>query len=598
MFKDAFDKNTILGMILIFTMVGGYFYLSKKRFEDQAKQQKIQEELKKSSAASTTVATVDSSAKSTSKLSTIAAADTAKPIKGENIILSNELISISVNTTGAKINDAILAKHTSHKNQSVELLNNEFTKFDYIMPIAGANVSTRNLGFSVVSKSADKLELVAANGLKVTYSLTPNSYLLKQVWTSPAIAKGAKAELKLETQMNCQEANLARERQFSSINYKRNEDEILTSLDKNKNETIEEPMAMNWISLSQQFFNVSIIPQNGFASGFLESKFTEGDTSYVKNYTVKSTIAPQDNQIAIDYYVGPSDYKILKKMDKSLELVVPLSQDFVLFRWMKIFNIYLIIPIFDFLSRFFSNYGIIILLMTIFIKIITAPLSYKTYKSGVAMKILKPQLDKLKVKFGDDQQKLSQEQMKLYGEFGVSPFGGCLPMLLQMPILFAMFNFFPSSIELRHQPFLWAHDLSTYDSILKLPFSFYDHVSLFALLTALTQVGMTMYSQRLQPSSPQADQMKMMTYFMPVIFLFMFNSFPAALTFYYFLQNVLSMIQQWFFTTFIIKEDAVRAEMELAKKTPKKQSGFQKKMADMMAQAEEQKKLQQNNNKK
>lgn len=239
--------------------------------------------------------------------------------------------------------------------------------------------------------------------------------------------------------------------------------------------------------------------------------------------------------------------------------------------------------------------------MTLFIKIITAPLSYKTYKSGVAMKILKPQLDKLKLKFGDDQQKLSQEQMKLYGEFGVSPFGGCLPMLLQMPILFAMFNFFPSSIELRHQPFLWAHDLSTFDNILNLPFNiplYGSHVSLFALLTALTQVGMTMYSQRLQPSSPQADQMKMMTYFMPVIFLFMFNSFPAALTFYYFLQNVLSMAQQWFFTTFIIKEENVRAEMELAKKTPKKQSGFQKKMAEMMAQAEEQKKLQQNNNKK
>lgn len=601
MFKDTFDKNTVLGMIMIVSMVGAYFYLSKKRFEDQAAQQKTELELKKTTTASSSIVSADSSSKIATTIANNIIEDTATPIKGENITLSNELISISVNTVGAKINNAFLSKHTTYKNQPVELLDDANTKFDYNMPIMGSTVSTKNLAFSVASKTADKLELTAANGLKVTYSLAPNSYVLKQVWTSPAITKEANAELKLETKMNKLEANQTRERQFSSINYKKNEDEILTSLDKNKNETREESAAMNWISLSQQFFNISIIPQNGFTKGIFKSEFNEPDTGYVKKYTIKSTLAPQDNQIAIDYYVGPSDYKILKKMDKQLELVVPLSQDFVIFRWMKIFNIYLIIPIFDFLSKFFSNYGIIILLMTLFIKIITAPLSYKTYKSGVAMKILKPQLDKLKLKFGDDQQKLSQEQMKLYGEFGVSPFGGCLPMLLQMPILFAMFNFFPSSIELRHQPFLWAHDLSTFDNILNLPFNiplYGSHVSLFALLTALTQVGMTMYSQRLQPSSPQADQMKMMTYFMPVIFLFMFNSFPAALTFYYFLQNVLSMAQQWFFTTFIIKEENVRAEMELAKKTPKKQSGFQKKMAEMMAQAEEQKKLQQNNNKK
>jgi YidC/Oxa1 family membrane protein insertase len=174
-------------------------------------------------------------------------------------------------------------------------------------------------------------------------------------------------------------------------------------------------------------------------------------------------------------------------------------------------------------------------------------------------------------------------------------------MLLQMPILFAMFSFFPSSIELRHESFLWATDLSTYDSFVKLPFNipFYGaHISLFAMLSALTQIGMSWYSQRLQPSSPQAEQMKMLMYIMPIMFLFMFNSFPAALTFYYFLQNVLGMLQQWFFTTFIIKEDKIRAEMELAKKTPKKQGAFQKKMAQMMEEAEKQKKMQQNPNKK
>jgi YidC/Oxa1 family membrane protein insertase len=217
------------------------------------------------------------------------------------------------------------------------------------------------------------------------------------------------------------------------------------------------------------------------------------------------------------------------------------------------------------------------------------------------MKVLKPELDKLKAKHGDDQQAFAQEQMKMFSEYGVSPLGGCMPMLLQMPILFAMFSFFPAAIELRHEPFLWATDLSTYDNVLTLPFTipFYgNHVSLFALLMTATQIATTVYTQRLQPSSPQADQMKMMSYIMPLIFLFMFNSFPAAITYYYLLQNVMSIFQQWFVTKFFIDENKIRAEIEEHKKKPKKQGMFQQKMQEMMAQAEEQKKMQQKNNKK
>jgi len=597
MFKDTFDKNTILGIILIITMVGGYFYLSKKRFEDQAKNKTLQKELKTDLPTSSKAATIIDTNKALSN--PIAISDSGKVLKGDNIELSNELITLNVNTVGAKMNNAVLKNHKTYLNQDVKLLNDKFSSMNLSIPTAAGFVNTANLAFQVVSKSNEKLELATSNGIKVSFVLQPNSYVVKQIWSGTNSPKGAQATMQLETQMNRQETNLSRERQFSSINYLKQNEEILSNLSTTKSETIDEKTtSMKWISCGQQFFNVSVIPQNGFSGAILSSQYNEEDTGYVKKYNIKATLNSQENNLTLDYFIGPSEYKLLKKEGKSLELIVPLSQNFILFRWMKIFNIYLIIPIFDFLSKFFSNYGIIILLMTLFIKIITAPLSYKTYKSGVAMKILKPQLDLLKKKYGDDQQKYSQEQMKIFNEVGVSPFGGCLPMLLQMPILFAMFNFFPSSIELRHQPFLWAHDLSTYDNILNLPFSFYNHISLFALLTALTQIGMTIYSQRLQPSSPQADQMKMMTYMMPVIFLFMFNSFPAALTYYYFLQNILSMIQQWFFTTFIIKEDKVRAEMELAKKEPKKQGGLQKKMAELMEQAEQQKKMQQNQNKK
>ncbi len=601
MFKN-FDKNTIIGALLIMTMVMFYFNYSKNQMEKKVESEKLQKALRAkdivSQAKVSKVNALESANGIKNDSSQFATASLSIP--GQDLILSNELISLKVNTKGAKIHSAQLKKHTSYEEKLVELLSDKKTDFDFTFSLPQGIMSSKTIAFQVINQSKESIELSSSQGLRVIYTLAPNSYKLSQKWILPS-GKENKVSVNFSTQMNRQEVNLSRERQLSTLKYMPQNDDVLKSLSTSSNETLDMTAPLQWISFGQQFFHTTIIPSQPFQKSILDVKFQETDESYVKNYTVKSEMIPTSDTAAFDYFIGPIDYKLLKKEGKELEQLVPLSQDILIFRWMKIFNIYLIIPVFNFLSQFVSNYGIIILLLTIFIKVITAPLSYKTYKSGVAMKILKPELDKLKAKFGDDQTKLSQEQMKLYGEFGVSPFGGCLPMLLQMPILFAMFSFFPSSIELRHESFLWATDLSTYDSFVKLPFNipFYGaHISLFAMLSALTQIGMSWYSQRLQPSSPQAEQMKMLMYIMPVMFLFMFNSFPAALTFYYFLQNVLGMLQQWFFTTFIIKEDKIRAEMELAKKTPKKQGAFQKKMAQMMEEAEKQKKMQQNPNKK
>jgi len=601
MFKN-FDKNTIIGALLIMTMVMFYFNYSKNQMEKKVESEKLQKALRaKDTVSQATVSTVNALESANGiKYDSSQFATASISIPGQDLILSNELISLKVNTKGAKIHSAQLKKHTSYEEKLVELLSDKKTDFDFTFSLPQGIMSSKTIAFQVINQSKESIELSSSQGLRVIYTLAPNSYKLSQKWILPS-GKENKVSVNFSTQMNRQEVNLSRERQLSTLKYMPQNDDVLKSLSTSSNETLDMTAPLQWISFGQQFFHTTIIPSQPFQKSILDVKFQETDESYVKNYTVKSEMIPTSDTAAFDYFIGPIDYKLLKKEGKELEQLVPLSQDILIFRWMKIFNIYLIIPVFNFLSQFVSNYGIIILLLTIFIKVITAPLSYKTYKSGVAMKILKPELDKLKAKFGDDQTKLSQEQMKLYGEFGVSPFGGCLPMLLQMPILFAMFSFFPSSIELRHESFLWATDLSTYDSFVKLPFNipFYGaHISLFAMLSALTQIGMSWYSQRLQPSSPQAEQMKMLMYIMPIMFLFMFNSFPAALTFYYFLQNVLGMLQQWFFTTFIIKEDKIRAEMELAKKTPKKQGAFQKKMAQMMEEAEKQKKMQQNPNKK
>lgn len=589
--KDFFDKNTILGIFLIILLISGYTYYSKVKYEKAAEQAAIEKKFERNTSKNEVISpdkpiSIDS-------VKSLTLSDTN--IKGEILSIENDLIQCQISTKGAQIIGAKLKKHLSYTNSAVQILNANKTNTS----INFASNSSSNILFFVKEQSAERLVLESSNGIQVQISLSPNSYRVSQVWYGD-ILKNQNIRYSIEAEMARAENNLQRERMYSTAYFlPRGEGDAIV-MDKAKNESKEESRPIRWVSLTQQFFNYSIIPESDFKNGKIKTEYKEEDTAYVKKYTFLADVTASDS-LKINYFIGPSDYKILKTLGNDLDQIVPLSQDFILFKWMKIFNIYLIIPIFDFLSKFISNYGIIILLLTLVIKLITAPFQYKQYKSGVAMRILKPELEKLKAKYGDDQQKYATEQMKIFNEVGVNPLGGCLPMIMQMPILFAMFAFFPAAIELRHQEFLWASDLSTYDSVLTLPFKilgYGSHVSLFALLSALTQIATTVYAQRLQPSSPQADQMKMMTYIMPVVFLFMFNTFPAALTYYYLLQNVLGVIQQWVFTTFIIKEDKVRAEMELAKKTPKKQGAFQQKMQDLMAQAEEQKKLQQKNNRK
>jgi YidC/Oxa1 family membrane protein insertase len=593
MFKNI-DKNTVLGIFLIVLMVGLYTWNLSKKAKTMASQAPIS--LDSSAAVKDTLSSIQPIVPS-SKDTTVAVADSTP---NQQFILENDLIKIEFSSHGGDINNIVLKKYTTYENKPVHLLDKNKTKWNYNFPTQTGNVSTSKESFSIVSNTNGVLTLTSNSGILLTYTLPNNSYKLSQKWDVPGYIKDKKTTLSIQTEMDRQEANLTRERQYSTIMYLQDGDSYVEKLNLNKNDALTTEKSFKYLTFAQQFFNVSILPNRSFERGSLKSFYMENEINYVKKYSAELTLLPQDS-LSFEYFLGPSSYKLLKAENNDLHKIIPLSQDIVIFRWMKIFNEFFIIPIFDFLSQFFSNYGVIIFFLTLIVKLLLTPLSFKTFRSGVAMKVLKPELDKLKAKHGDDQQAFAQEQMKIFNEYGVSPLGGCMPMLLQMPILFAMFSFFPAAIELRHEPFLWATDLSTYDNIFTLPFTipFYgNHVSLFALLMTATQIATTVYTQRLQPSSPQADQMKMMSYIMPLIFLFMFNSFPAAITYYYLLQNVMSIFQQWFVTKFFIDENKIRAEIEEHKKKPKKQGMFQKKMQEMMAQAEEQKKMQQKNNKK
>jgi YidC/Oxa1 family membrane protein insertase len=375
------------------------------------------------------------------------------------------------------------------------------------------------------------------------------------------------------------------EMNYTTILLRHYQDEVERFNPRSKKDVMEKdiPTRVQWIASKQQFFSSVLIAEEYFSNAYLISTKLDESNRFLKTFSANIGIPYEqkpEHSVQMAFYFGPNHFTTLKKYGNELEEIVNLGG--LLSRWI---SRYLIIPIFNFLNRFIRNYGLIILLLTIIIKIILLPLTFRSYMSMAKMKILKPEIDKINEKIPKEKaMERQQATMALYKKAGVSPMGGCLPMLLQMPILIAMFRFFPSSIELRQQKFLWAHDLSTYDSILDLPFNipmYGDHVSLFTLLmTASTLLTMRLSSQT-TASSQQMPGMKGMMYIMPIMFMFILNNFSAALTYYYFLANILTFGQNYLFKQFVDEESLHRKMMENKKKAPNKKSGFQKRLEDM-----------------
>ncbi len=375
------------------------------------------------------------------------------------------------------------------------------------------------------------------------------------------------------------------EDRYTNITYKFFEDEV-DNLDQNKSDEENLTTKVKWIGFKQLFFSSTLIADNSFANAQVQQeKFEyENNPNYLGHF--KADIAlpysgKTKENIGMQFFFGPNHYQTLKQYNIDLERQVYLG--YVVIRQV---NQYLIIPVFNFLRRFIDNFGIIILLLTILIKTVLFPFTYKSFMSQAKMKALKPEIDEITAKYGKDKaMEKQQATMALYKKAGVNPMGGCLPMVLQMPILFAMFFFFPTSIELRGQSFLWAHDLSTYDSILNLPFEipFYgDHVSLFCLLMTVTTIISTKLNQSAATSQGMPGMQTMM-YMMPVMFLFLLNNYPSGLSYYYFLANLITIGQTYLIRSFV-DEDKIRAALHANKKKPVKKSSFQKRLEDMAKQ--------------
>lgn len=382
------------------------------------------------------------------------------------------------------------------------------------------------------------------------------------------------------------------EDRYTNITYKFFEDEV-DNLTKGKTDEENLTTRVKWIGFKQLFFSSTLIADNAFPNASVkQDKYEyEDNKDYLAYFKADIAIPyngePNEN-VGMRFYFGPNHYQTLKQYDLDMERQIDLGYAIV-----RPVNKYIIIPVFNFLRRYIDNFGIIILLLTIMIKMVLFPFTYKSYMSQAKMRALKPEVDEINAKYGSDKaMEKQQATMNLYRKAGVNPMGGCLPMLLQMPILFAMFFFFPTSIELRGESFLWAHDLSTYDSIVSWNFNIPlisnfmgNHLSLFTILMTITTIISTQLSQS-SVSSQGMPGMKTMMYMMPVMFFFLLNSYPSGLSYYYFLANLITIGQTYAIRQFV-DDEKIRAQLQANKKKPTKKSGFQKRLEDMAKQQQQ-----------
>jgi YidC/Oxa1 family membrane protein insertase len=377
------------------------------------------------------------------------------------------------------------------------------------------------------------------------------------------------------------------EKQYSKMNYYFEGDKKPEIIARAKDGSKRVDTRLSWFAFQQQFFSAIMTPATDFTSAdFAVKYFNEDDPSRnLMSCSAKLrseyTQTPGKVTLPYEFYFGPNDYRTLKSYDKMYEKIVPLGG------WMVAwFSRLVIIPCFDFLGRFISNYGLVILIMTILIKLLISPLTIKSYKSTAKMQVIKPEIDKLNAKYPNEKDAMKKQQatMELYQKAGISPMGGCLPMLLQMPILFAMFRFFPASIELRQQKFLWADDLSSYDSIIDFGVNvplLGDHLSLFALLMAVTMFFYSKMSSSQMSDDPNMAGMKFMSvWMMPIMMFFICNNLSAALSYYYLLSNIITMIMTWYIRKYVVTEEKVRNDMMIAAKQPKKKSKWQQRLEE------------------
>ncbi len=517
--------------------------------------------------------------------------------------IENDLLKLTVSTKGGRPYSVTLKDYKTSDSEPLVLFSGDSTIFGFNFGYQNRNISTNDLYFipSVSEKNlyagndsvslAMRLNAEDNRYIEYVYTLHKGKYMVDFKINLVGLEDistmfSESIDLNWEMYARMQEKGRKSENMYTTIYYKPFEDDVDYFRSRGGKEVQSEEILtkVEWIAFKNQFFSSVLIAGKPFENAKIEYLNLPEEDKFLKKFSAEIGIPfshTANESVDLNFYFGPNKYNLLKKYkEHELKDLVTVGRGII--KWI---NQFVIISLFDWLSKFIGNYGIIILLLTIIIKVGLLPLTYRSYISQAKMKVLKPQIDELNKKYpkGKEMEK-QQATMALYKKAGASPFGGCLPQVLQFPILFAMFRFFPTSIELRQESFLWATDLSTYDSILDLPFSlplgYGDHVSLFTLLMTISTIISMRVSSQTTASSQQMPGMKTMMYIMPVMFMFILNSFPAALSYYYFLANMITFGQNWIFKQFIDEEELLK-KMQARQAKPKKKSGWQERMEKM-----------------
>ena len=586
------DKNTVIGMVLLALLFGGFFYITNKQQQAAAD---IQLHIKDSTdkIKATLIKPVDKvdslHRDSATKIASAGDFNTSAIGTEQFTVIENEVIKITFTNKGGAVKLVELKNYkSSYDSKPVVLGGAAKDNITYNINTGNNNtapVSGLYFTGSVPTKNADGSQSInytinAANGQTIThqYSIKKDNYLID--WNvnmsgADKLLSNGNLNMVWNWQTKQAEKTALYERQMSNICFSEGGD--FDYISQKKEHKFEKPA--QWVSMVQQFFNTTLIAKNNFNAGQINWERTlDTDSSNtlakLENTTLQITVpVAASASIPLQLYYGPNDYKVLKNVAPNMDKIVNLGRD--MYSFVRPINQWIIMSVFNFLTSIVTNYGWAILLLTLFIRLFTAPLMYGSYLSGAKMKVLRPELDILKKKFGEDQQGFAMEQMKLFREAGVNPLGGCIPALLQIPIFFALYSFFNSNISLRGQSFLWSHDLSSYDVIAKLPFSiplgFGDHISLFTITAVLTSFAISLYNMGNTPTQDN-PAMKYMPYIFPFMMLFFFNRLPSALTWYYTVSNTITLLLQFVIQTYIIDHDKILAKMQEARSKPKVKS--------------------------
>ena len=610
------DKKSIIGLVLIGVILIGFSYYNSRQMETYQKQQAVVDSVARANAPKAPVKAAvspeqDAAQKAASDSAEVASitdvvgASLANAIKGseEYFTLQNDEIKVTFSNKGGRIASVEALKYKRYNGDKLVLFTPEKSQFDLSFYM-GQNISTSkfffqpvnvakaaSLGADSVKSAAFRLYVDETSYVEYVYTLSKGSYMVDYKVNFVGMknkfpANMTNFDIKWTMDVPQQEKGFKNENNYTAIAYKypgeKGDFEELSPMSDNDSEKIT--TKVQWVDFKQQFFSSIIVAKNGFTSADLSQVTNQPNSGYIKNFTANLLVpfTPATQSVDLSFYFGPNLFKELKKYDQGFEKVVPLGGWII--RWI---NRWVVIPVFDMLESHIASYGIIILILTILIKIVIFPLTYKSYKSMAKMRVLKPEVDKINEKYPkkEDALKKQQEVMALYRKTGVNPMGGCLPMLLQLPILIAMFRFFPAAFELRQESFLWADDLSSYDSIMNLPFNiplYGDHISLFTLLMALSLYFTSkINTAQMGDTNQQIPGMKFMTlYMMPLMMLFWFNDYAAALSYYYLLSNLITLGQTYLIRQ-TVDDNKVLAQLRENSKKPVKKSRFQQKLEDM-----------------